>query len=135
MPLRAALSMAALLSAAQASAAPSSASAPSAPPRIEQRQPTAEERDSFDTYFREKTAAEARGARPIPPLFAPAFDIERQRGKPWQVIARVDTAPRHSAVDLCRQIRSSFIYDATAPKGRRWTEARPRPAAPACWAS
>jgi hypothetical protein len=110
------LAAATLLGAAQAGAAP----------RIEQRQPTAEERDSFEVYFREKIAAEAGGARPVPPLFAPAFDIERQRGKPWQVIASVDSAPRHSAVDLCRQIRSNFIYDASKPKGQRWTEsARP----------
>ncbi len=124
--MRAALSMAAaLLVVAQASSAAATSAA--AQPRIEQRQPTAEERDSFDDYFREKIAAEAHGAQPVLPLFAPAFDIERQRGKPWQVIARVDSAPRHSAVDLCRQIRSSFIYDAGAPKGRRWTESAQPP--------
>lgn len=101
--------------------------ATAAPPRIEQRAPTDAERDSFDDYFRQKMAAEAKGARPVPPLFAPEFDIQRQRGKPWQVIARVDAAPRHSAVDLCRQIRSSFIYDARAPKDSRWTESAQPP--------
>jgi|GEM_PF-1356473 len=98
-----------------------------APPRIEQRQPTDEERASFDDYYRQKMLAEYKGARLVQPLFAPEFDIERQRGKPWQVIARVDSAPRHSAVDLCRQIRSSFIYDAKAPKDARWSEAAQPP--------
>ncbi|MQA19501.1 hypothetical protein [Rugamonas rivuli] len=98
-----------------------------APPRIEQRAPTEEERNSFDIYFHQKMVAESHGARPVMPLFAPAFDIERQRGKPWQVIARVDSAPRHSAVDLCRQIRSSFIFDAKAPKDSRWSETAQEP--------
>ncbi|WP_332856244.1 hypothetical protein [Duganella sp. S19_KUP01_CR8] len=98
-----------------------------APPPMEQRAPSDEERSSFDDYFRQKMLAESRGARPVPPLFAPDFDIQRQRGKPWQVIARVDSAPRHSAVDLCRQIRSSFVYDAKAPKDGRWTESAQLP--------
>lgn len=100
---------------------------PSAPPPIEQRAPSDEERNSFDDYFRQKMLAESRGARPVPPLFAPDFDIQRQRGKPWQVVARVDSAPRHSAVDLCRQIRSSFVYDAKAPRDERWTESAQPP--------
>jgi len=75
---------------------------PPTPPPIEQRAPSDDERSSFDDYFRQKMQAESSGARPMPPLFAPDFDIQRQRGKPWRVIARVDSAPRHSAVDLCR---------------------------------
>ena len=96
-------------------------------PRIEQRAASEQERSSFDEYFHQKMLAEAKGAPLVMPLFAPAFDIQRQRGKPWQVIARVDSAPRHSAVDLCRQIRSSFIYDAKAPSDARWTEAAQPP--------
>lgn len=83
---------------------------------VERREPTQAERTSFDSFFREQEAAAS--ARPVAPLFAPQFDIERRRGEPWQVIARVDAAPRHMAPQLCRQVRSSFIYDAQA---RRWT--------------
>ncbi|RFP20314.1 hypothetical protein D0T25_15290 [Duganella sp. BJB488] len=123
-----ALSIALLLMAAgQATAAKPRVAPPPAPPRIEQRQPTGEERASFDDYYRQKMLAESKGAPVVQPLFAPEFDIERQRGKPWQVIARVDSAPRHSAVDLCRQIRSSFIYDAKAPRDARWSESAQAP--------
>lgn len=98
-----------------------------AAPRIEHRAPTAEERDSFDDFFRARNAAQPYRPWGAAPLFAPAFEIERQRGKPWRVIARVDSAPRRSAPDLCRQIRSSFIYDAAKPKGDRWTDAAEPP--------
>lgn len=98
-----------------------------AAPRIEQREPTAEERESFAAFFSAINAAQPQRPWGAAPLFAPAFDIERQRGKPWRVIARVDSAPRRSAPDLCRQIRSSFIYDATKPKGQRWTDAAEAP--------
>jgi hypothetical protein len=96
-------------------------------PRIEQRAPTAEERDSFDDFFRTRNAAQPHRPWGAAPLFAPAFEIERQRGKPWSVIARVDSAPRRSAPDLCRQIRSSFVYDAAKPKGERWSDAAEAP--------
>ena len=96
-------------------------------PRIEQRAPMAEERDSFDDFFRARNAAQPQRPWGAAPLFAPAFEIERQRGKPWTVIARVDSAPRRSAPDLCRQIRSSFVYDAAKPKGERWTDAAEAP--------
>jgi hypothetical protein len=96
-------------------------------PRIEQRAPTTEERESFDDFFRARNAAQPQRPWGAAPLFAPAFEIERQRGKPWQVIARVDSAPRRSAPDLCRQIRSSFVYDAARPKGERWTDAAEAP--------
>ena len=85
--------------------------------RVEQRAPTADERDSFDEFFRARNASQARRPWGAAPLFAPAFEIERQRGQPWRVVARVDSAPRRSAPDLCRQIRSSFIYDAAKPPG------------------
>ena len=104
------------------------AGAPAAPtPRIEQRAPTARERDSFDEFFRARNAAQPRRPWGAAPLFAPAFEIERQRGKPWSVIARVDSAPRRSAPDLCRQIRSSFVYDAAKPSDERWTDAAEAP--------
>ena len=96
-------------------------------PRIEQRAPTTEERESFDDFFRARNAAQPQRPWGAAPLFAPAFEIERRRGKPWQVIARVDSAPRRSAPDLCRQIRSSFVYDAAKPKGERWTDAAEAP--------
>ena len=96
-------------------------------PRIEQRAPTAEERDSFDEFFRARNAAQPQRPWGAAPLFAPAFEIERQRGKRWSVIARVDSAPRRAAPDLCRQIRSSFVYDAAKPKGERWTDAAEAP--------
>lgn len=95
--------------------------------KLQQREPSDAERSSFDDYYRALALSEARGARPVAPLFAPAFEISRRRGQPWQVIARVDSAPRHSAVDLCRQIRSSFIYDASAKAGARWQPAAQAP--------
>lgn len=93
----------------------------------EQRQPSAAERASFDEFFRARNAAQAHRPWGAAPLFAPAFEIERARGKPWQVIARVDSAPRRSAPELCRQIRSSFIYDEKKPQGERWSDAAEAP--------
>ncbi len=114
--------------AAGASAAPmKAADNKAAAPRIEQRAPTAEERGSFDDFFRARNATQPHRPWGPAPLFAPAFEIERQRGKPWRVIARVDSAPRRSAPDLCRQIRSSFIYDEAKPEGERWTDAAEPP--------
>jgi hypothetical protein len=83
-------------------------------PPIEQREASAEERSSFDAFYRERLPSGVNGAAS---LFAPAFDISRRRGQPWQIIARVDSSPRHFASDLCRQVRSSFIYDS---KARSW---------------
>jgi hypothetical protein len=93
------LSMA-LLAAGHASAAP-----------VQQREASTEERSSFDEFYRARLPTGVNGAAS---LFAPAFDISRRRGEPWQVIARVDSAPRHFTPDLCRQVRSSFIYDGKA---------------------
>lgn len=95
--------------------------------RLQQREPSEAERSSFDEYYRQLALSEARGARPVAPLFAPRFEITRLPGQPWQVVARVDSAPRHSAVDLCRQIRASFIYDARAKAGARWQPAAQPP--------
>lgn len=95
------------------------AAAPSAP--IQQREASAEERDSFDVFYRERLPSGVNGAAS---LFAPAFDISRRRGQPWQVIARVDSSPRHFAPDLCRQVRSSFIYDT---KARNWKPSAAEP--------
>jgi hypothetical protein len=82
-----------------------------APPQ-QQRDATAEERDSFNAFYRERLPAGLNGAAS---LFAPEFDISRRRrDEPWQVIARVESGPRHFAPDLCRQVRSSFIYDTKA---------------------
>lgn len=108
-----------LFAAALMAAGHASAAAP-----IQQRDASAEERSSFDQFYREHLPSGLNGAAS---LFAPAFDISRRRGQPWHVIARVDSSPRHFAPDLCRQVRSSFIYDAEAPKGQRWT---PSAAAP-----
>ncbi len=94
---------------------------------LQQRSPTPDEQHSFDEFYRALALREAAPARPVPPLFAPSFAITRQRGQPWQVLARVDSAPRHSAVDLCRQIRSHFVYDARAPQGERWGPAAQPP--------
>ncbi|MFS2003606.1 hypothetical protein ACEN9F_08265 [Duganella sp. CT11-25] len=93
-------------SAALAAAGIAGAAAP-----IQQREASTEERSAFDAFYRERLPSGIDGA---PSLFAPAFDISRRRGEPWQVIARVDSAPRHFASDLCRQVRSSFIYDTRA---------------------
>lgn len=99
------------------------AAAGSKPPAIEQRDASAEERHSFDAYFQQRVAqatAAAHGARPMPPLFAPTFDIERRRGsRAWTVIARVDAAPRHAGPGVCGQVRTSFIYN---PQTRAWGE-------------
>lgn len=116
-----------MVSTVLAAPADATAAGKAAPPRTEQRAPTAEERDSFDEFFRARNAAQPQRPWGAAPLFAPAFDIERQRGKPWQVIARVDSAPRRSAPELCRQIRSSFIYDAAKPRGERWSDSAEAP--------
>ena len=110
-----------LLAASQAIAA-----APRAETLIQQREPTADERSSFEEFFQRHAATGVTGA---PSLFAPAFDIQRRRGEPWQVLASVDSAPRHHGMDLCRQIRSTFVYNAKAPKDDRWTVS----AAPPVW--
>jgi hypothetical protein len=93
-------------------------------PAVQTREPTAEERTSFDEYYREQVPVRLSGG---PSLFAPAFDIQRRRGEPWQVIARVDSAPRHHTPELCRQIRTSYIYDAKGPKGQRWSTTAAEP--------
>jgi hypothetical protein len=95
-----------------------------AAPAVQTREPTSEERNSFDEYYREQVPARLSGG---PSLFAPAFDIQRRRGEPWQVIARIDSAPRHHTPELCRQIRTSYIYDARASKGQRWTPSAAEP--------
>jgi hypothetical protein len=106
---------------ANAAAAPNAPATKTKPPRIEQREPTEEERASFDAWFSEHASQAVNGP---PSLFAPAFEVQRQgRSAPWQVLARVDSAPRHFTPDLCRQVRSSFVYDAAAPKGQRWSVA------------
>jgi hypothetical protein len=110
-----------------AAAAPAKAADNKAAPRVEQRAPTAGERDSFDEFFRARNAAQPHRPWGAAPLFAPAFEIERQRRQPWRVVARVDSAPRRSAPDLCRQIRSSFVYDAAKPKGERWGDSAEAP--------
>ena len=97
---------------AAALASLASLAAPAIAAALEQREPTTAERASFEAFFNARQAATPQGPWPGGrPLFAPAFDIERQRGKPWRVIARTDSAPRRAHPDLCRQIRSSFIYD------------------------
>jgi hypothetical protein len=130
--------MAAMPAAAAAAAMPAAAptanpgtststSIKKAAPQREQREPTAAERASFDEFFAARNGNAPQRPWGPAPLFAPAFDIERQRGKPWRVIARVDSAPSRSAPDLCRQIRSTFIYDAAKPKGERWTDSAEAP--------
>ncbi|MYM66518.1 hypothetical protein GTP45_06660 [Pseudoduganella sp. FT55W] len=96
----------------------------SAAPAVQTREPTTEERNSFDEYYREQVPVKVSGG---PSLFAPAFDIQRRRGEPWHVIARVDSSPRHHSPELCRQVRTSYIYDAKAPKGQRWTPSAAEP--------
>lgn len=91
---------------------------------VQTREPTAEERSSFDEYYREQVPARVSGG---PSLFAPAFDIQRRRGEPWQVIARVDSSPRHHSPELCRQIRTSYLYNAKAPPGQRWSPSAAEP--------
>nr|WP_315258311.1 hypothetical protein [uncultured Duganella sp.] len=86
-----------------------------APPQT--REVSAEERSAFEAYYRQQVPPRVSGG---PSLFAPAFDIQRHRGEAWRVIARVDSAPRRHTPDLCRQIRSSYIYNAKAPEGERW---------------
>lgn len=111
--VRGAMLSAALLAVVHATHAAQAAGAKN----VQQREATPEERSSFDAFYRARLAAGQNGAAP---LFAPAFDISRRRGDPWQVIARVESAPRHYTQHLCRQIRSSFIYDAKAPREERW---------------
>lgn len=118
--MRAPLLMAALLGAAGAA----HAAKPPKPQAQQVREPSAEERSSFDEYYRLQVPVQTSGG---PSLFAPAFDIQRRRGEPWRVIARVDSSPRHFTPELCRQIRTSHLYEAKAPKGQRWA---PSAAAP-----
>lgn len=120
-------SIAALLT-ASALAAPAWAVKPPPQQSLQQRQPTLEERASFEAFFRTRQAAAPHGPWATPPLFAPAFEIERHgRKQPWRVVARVDSAPRRSHPDLCRQIRSSYVYDARAPEAERWQDAAEPP--------
>lgn len=107
---------------AHAAKAPQKTPQPPQPPQT--REATEEERRSFDEYYRQQVPPRVSGGAS---LFAPAFDIQRHRGEPWRVIARVDSAPRRHTPDLCRQIRTSHIYNAKAPEGERWT---PSAAAP-----
>lgn len=116
------LLLAALLVAAGHTQAAKPPAAKPQPPQ--KREPTEEERSSFDDYYRQQVPPRVSGGAS---LFAPAFDIQRHRSQPWQVIARIDSAPRRHTPDLCRQIRTSYIYNANAPKGERWT---PSAAAP-----
>jgi len=112
-------SLAATAGPAQAGAQSGARAAPhAAAPAVQQRAPTAEERASFDQFYRLHVPPEHSGGAS---LFAPTFDIQRRKGEPWQVIARVDSAPRHMNMELCRQIRTSYIYDARAKEGERWT--------------
>lgn len=118
----------AVLLAAGALAAPDRACAAPVPSPVQQREPTTEERASFEAFFSARQAATPQGPWATRPLFAPAFEIERQgRKEPWRVVARVDSAPRRSDPDLCRQIRSSYVYDAKAPVGQRWHDAAEPP--------
>ncbi|MYM36334.1 hypothetical protein GTP38_18540 [Duganella sp. FT94W] len=107
---------------AHAAKAPQKTPQPPQPPQS--REATEEERRSFDEYYRQQVPPRVSGGAS---LFAPAFDIQRHRGEPWRVIARVDSAPRRHTPDLCRQIRTSYIYNTKAPEGERWT---PSAAAP-----
>lgn len=120
--MRTTLNRAALLGALLGAAVAAHAAAKPQPPQT--REPSEEERGSFDAYYRLHVPAAVSGG---PSLFAPAFDIQRRRGEPWRVIARVDSSPRRHTPDLCRQIRTSYIYNAKAPKDARWT---PSAAAP-----
>lgn len=109
--------------AARAATGATRASTPAQAP-MQEREPTDEERSSFNDYYREQVPAQVSGG---PSLFAPAFDIQRRRGEPWRVLARVDSSPRHYTPELCRQVRTSYIYTAAAARGERWT---PSAAAP-----
>lgn len=120
--MRHALLCAALLATSLTSLARPAASAPPQPPQS--RAPTAEERASFEEYYRQQVPPRISGGAS---LFAPAFDIQRRRGEPWQVIARIDSSPRHFTPELCRQVRTSYISQASAPSAERWT---PSAAAP-----
>jgi len=95
-----------------------------APQAPQSRAPSAEERRSFEEYYRLQVPPRVSGGAS---LFAPMFDIQRHRGEPWRVIARVDSSPRRHTPDLCRQIRTSYLYDAKAPADARW---QPSAAAP-----
>ncbi|SDF50767.1 MULTISPECIES: hypothetical protein [unclassified Duganella] len=116
--------LAVLLGAGGSAHAARTPAAPAKPQAPQTREASDAERSSFEEYYRQQVPAHVSGG---PSLFAPAFDIQRRRGEPWQVIARVDSAPRRLTPDLCRQIRTSYIYNAKAPKGERWT---PSAAAP-----
>ncbi|MET0267016.1 MAG: hypothetical protein ABW202_15540 [Duganella sp.] len=108
-------------------AMPAHAAPAPAPGPLQQRAPTAQERASFEAFFEARLAATPQGPWAVRPLFAPTFEIERHRGQPWRVVARVDAAPRRLSPDLCRQIRSSFVYDAKAPENERWQDAAEPP--------
>nr|GEU28388.1 hypothetical protein [Tanacetum cinerariifolium] len=85
-----ALSTLCVLSALSLSAAPAWAARPAATPLARtaqplQREPTAQERASFEAFFSARQAATPQGPWAVRPLFAPAFDIERQdRKQPWR---------------------------------------------------
>lgn len=127
------LSVLSVLSAAVLLMAPAAAAATKkqAQPPLQQRAPNQAELQSFEQFYEQRVALATianHGVRPPSPLFAPAFDIERRRGsRDWSVIARVDSSPRHSGADLCLSIRRSYVYDARAAAGQRWSDAAAAP--------
>ncbi len=112
--------------AAAAASASATHSAAPAPVR-EQREPTGAETSSFNEFFQQRMEAAGMPGPGKPLLLAPVLSAERElRGKagkgPWQLTARVDTKPRHGAVDLCHIIRTRYRYDPAARDGQRWSE-------------
>ncbi|NRR29824.1 hypothetical protein HSX11_06460 [Oxalobacteraceae bacterium] len=85
------------------------AKAPAAPAT---REPIEQESSSFASYLEQQLP----GSDPA----RARWDISRQRKGPWQVLARVDSAPLPRSAGLCQLTRSTFAYDARAPKAQRW---------------
>jgi hypothetical protein len=105
MPLHRQFLILATLFAAQAAAAADS---------DEVRHPSAQERASFDAFYRARFNDV--------PLGTPAFSVERpSAGRPWTVTATIDSPPVRGVAPLCRATRSVYLYDPRAAASARWS--------------
>jgi hypothetical protein len=78
------------------------------------RHPSAQERTSFEAFYRARYKDV--------PLTTPAFSAERpSAGRPWTVTATLDSPPARGVAPLCRATRSQYLYDPRAAASARWS--------------
>ncbi len=78
------------------------------------RHPSAQERASFEAFYRARYNDV--------PLAAPAFSaVRRSAGRPWTVTATINNPPVRGVAPLCRATRSQYLYDPRAAAAARWS--------------